>query len=160
MFYLERFMKVLKGFVCQKAKPEGSMAEGWLVQESYVWISEYLGRVDKTMPMLWSTKDDERLIDEVRQGKGLRFCMTDETREKIQSYCIANAILMDKWRNRYVEARNIDDSMPILPSQSWLLEAMLAARTNGEIVSTEEMDYAYGCDWHVSALFFLQFIVC
>ena len=160
MFYLERFMKVLKGFVCQKAKPEGSMAEGWLVQESCVWISEYLGRVDKTMPMLWSTKDDERLIDEVRQGKGLRFCMTDETREKIQSYCIANAILMDKWRNRYVEARNIDDSMPILPSQSWLLEAMLAARTNGEIVSTEEMDYAYGCDWHVSALFFLQFIVC
>ena len=28
MFYLERFMKVLKGFVCQKARPEGSMAEG------------------------------------------------------------------------------------------------------------------------------------
>ena len=27
-FLLERFMKTLKGFVRQKAKPEGSMAEG------------------------------------------------------------------------------------------------------------------------------------
>ena len=34
MFFLERFMKTLKGFVRQKAWPEGSMAEGWLVQES------------------------------------------------------------------------------------------------------------------------------
>lgn len=39
MFYLERFMKTLKGFVRQKVRPEGSMAEGWLVQESCVWIS-------------------------------------------------------------------------------------------------------------------------
>ena len=42
MFYLERFMKILKGFVRQKARPEGSMAKGWLVQESCVWILEYL----------------------------------------------------------------------------------------------------------------------
>ena len=155
MFYLECFMKVLKGFVRQKARPEGSMAEGWLVQESCVWISEYLGRVDTTMPMLWSTKDDERLIDEVRQGKGLRFRLTEERREKIQSYCIANTVQLDKWCDRYVEARNVDDSFPILPSQSWVLDAMLAARSNGEVVSTEEMDYAYGCDWHVSVLFYL-----
>ena len=52
------------------------MAEGWLVQESCVWITEYLGRVDKAMPMLWSSKDDDRLVDEVRQGKGLRFRLT------------------------------------------------------------------------------------
>ena len=156
MFYLERFMKVLKGFVCQKARPKGSMAEGWLVQESCVWISKYLGRVDTTMPVLWSTKDDERLIDEVRQGKGLCFRLTDEIREKIQSYCIANTAQLDKWRDRYVEARNIDDSLPVLPSQSWVLEAMLATRRNGERVRTKEMNYAYVCGWHVSGLFHFQ----
>ena len=32
MLYLERFMKILKGFVCQKARPEGSMAEGWILE--------------------------------------------------------------------------------------------------------------------------------
>ena len=36
IFFLEQFMKTLKNFVCQKARPEGSMAEGWLVQESCV----------------------------------------------------------------------------------------------------------------------------
>ena len=149
MFYLERFMKILKGFVRQKARPKGSMAEGWLVQESCVWIIEYLGRVDKAMPMLWSSKDDDRLVDEVRQGKGLRFWLTEVTREKIQSYCIANAVLMEKWRDRYENARNHYGGLPSVPSQTWFLEAMLAAKSNGEVVSTEDMDYAYGCDWHV-----------
>ena len=58
-------MKVLKCFVHQKAKPEESMVKGWLVQDSRVWISKDLKHVDKTMPMLWNNKDDERLIDEV-----------------------------------------------------------------------------------------------
>ena len=70
------------------------------------------------MTMLWSTKDDDRLIDEVCQGKGLLFFLMDETREKIQSYCIANAIVMEKWCDRYVEARNNDGSLPIMPTQS------------------------------------------
>ena len=43
MFFLERFMKIVKGFVHQKARPEGSMAEGWLVQEPLVYISKFLG---------------------------------------------------------------------------------------------------------------------
>ena len=103
--------------------------------------------------MLWNTKDDERLIDEVRQGKGLRFRLTDVTREKIQSYCISNAVVMDKWHVRYVEARARDGSLPATPSQSWFLEAMQSARSNGEALSTKEMDYAYGCDWHVSYFF-------
>ena len=90
-------MKVLKGFVCQKARPEGSMAEGWLVQESYVWITEYLRHLDTEISMLWNTKDDKRLIDEVCKGKGLCFHLIDVTREKIQSYCISNAAIMDKW---------------------------------------------------------------
>ena len=153
MIYLDCFMKVLKGFVFQKARPEGSMAEGWLVQESCVWIIEYLGHVDREMPMLWNTKDDKRLIDEVRHGKGLRFRLTNVTREKIQSYCISNSIIMDKWHVRYAEARAADGSLPTTPLHSLFLEAMQSARSNGEAVSTKEMDYTYGCDWHVSYLF-------
>ena len=46
MFFLERFMKTLKDFVRQNARPEGSMSEGWLIQEGLVFISQYLDRVD------------------------------------------------------------------------------------------------------------------
>ncbi|MCO5551385.1 hypothetical protein L7F22_004887 [Adiantum nelumboides] len=100
------------------------------------------------MPMLWSSKDDDRLVDEVRQGKDIRFRLTEETREKIRSYCVANVAVMEKWRDKYANARNNDASLPNVPSQSWILDAMLTAKSNGEVVSTEEMDYAYGCDWH------------
>ena len=44
MFFLECFMKTLKGFVRQRARPEASMVEGWLVQESMAHIVEFLGR--------------------------------------------------------------------------------------------------------------------
>ena len=55
MFFLERFMKFLKGFVRQKTQPEGFMAKGWLVQESCVFIREYLVNANTNIPMLWST---------------------------------------------------------------------------------------------------------
>ena len=67
MFFLECFMKTLKAFVCQKARLEGSMAEGWLVQESILYISEFLGRRDVPMPssVLWhDQKEDERMTSE------------------------------------------------------------------------------------------------
>ena len=91
MFFLERFMKTLKTFARQKARPEGSMAEGWLVQESCVWISKYLGSVDARMPKLWSMQDDDRLVSKVRQGKDLQFGRSEEEKEKVQSFCFANA---------------------------------------------------------------------
>ena len=68
MFFLERFMKTLKSFVRQRARPKGSMVEGWLVQESIVYISEFLGRRDIPMPssVLWhDQKEDERMTSEL-----------------------------------------------------------------------------------------------
>ena len=69
MFFLKWFMKILKDFVRQRARPEGSMAEGWLVQEALVYISEYLSRVDPDMPRLCNNEDDERMVSDVPQGK-------------------------------------------------------------------------------------------
>ena len=34
MYPIERYMKLLKKFVRNKAKPEGSMCEGYLMQEA------------------------------------------------------------------------------------------------------------------------------
>ena len=42
MFFLERYMKKLKGFVQQRAKPEGSMVEGYISYESFYYASEYI----------------------------------------------------------------------------------------------------------------------
>ena len=42
MFFLERYMKKLKGFIRQMEKPEGSMAEGYISYESLYYASEYI----------------------------------------------------------------------------------------------------------------------
>ena len=71
MFFLERFMKTLKGFVRQRARPEGSKAERWMVQESCVFVSEYLSRSQNNILELWSTEDDDRVLGDVPQGNGV-----------------------------------------------------------------------------------------
>ncbi|MCO5553586.1 hypothetical protein L7F22_007109 [Adiantum nelumboides] len=50
MFWVERFMGVLKGFVRQRARPEGSMSEGWVLGECMYYLIEYLERIDEDAP--------------------------------------------------------------------------------------------------------------
>ena len=59
MFFVEIYMKTLKDFVHQRAQPEASMAEGWLVYESMHYITEYLSMVDSCSPCLWAENEDE-----------------------------------------------------------------------------------------------------
>jgi hypothetical protein len=40
MFFLERYMNKLKGFVRQREKPEGCMAEGYISYESFYYANE------------------------------------------------------------------------------------------------------------------------
>ena len=42
MFFLERYMKKLKGFVRKREKIEGSMAEGYISYESFCYASQYI----------------------------------------------------------------------------------------------------------------------
>ena len=108
------------------------MAEGWLVQELCVWISKYMERVDKSMPKLWSTKDDDRLVGKVQQGKGIQFCMTQEVMEKVQAYCIANTNIIQEWLQQYKRVRELDTTLPIFPSQAWIYKSMVKQRKTGK----------------------------
>ena len=42
MWMVERHLKSLKGFVTQRARPEGSMVEGSMVYQCMMYISQYL----------------------------------------------------------------------------------------------------------------------
>ena len=43
MYPIERMLGKLKGFVANKAKPEGCIAEGWIADEMFTFSSLYLG---------------------------------------------------------------------------------------------------------------------
>ena len=65
MFFLERYMKKLKGFVRQREKPKGSMAEGYISYESFYYTNYYIKHINnRPSAVIW---DDERMKT---KGKG------------------------------------------------------------------------------------------
>ena len=52
-------MKVLKGYIRQKARLEGSMVEEWLMQESMFYILEFLGQINPLIPRICEESNDE-----------------------------------------------------------------------------------------------------
>jgi hypothetical protein len=46
MYPVERYLRMLKGYVCNKAHPEGSMAEGYISEECLTFCSCFLEDVD------------------------------------------------------------------------------------------------------------------
>ena len=69
MFFLERYMKKLKGFVRQREKPKGSMVEGYILCESFYYASEYIKHINNRLgEVIW---DDERDEDK-REGELLQ----------------------------------------------------------------------------------------
>ena len=62
-------MKKLKGFVRQREKPKGSMAEGYISYEFFYYSSEYIKKICNILGVLiW---DDERDEDK-REGELLQ----------------------------------------------------------------------------------------
>ena len=104
MFFLEQFLKTLKDFVRQQAYPEASMAESWLVQEAFVYVSQYLFTIDSSLPRLWTEEDDPKKHSHVPSGKGALLVMDRDFQAIVNNHCILNAPSMEKWVNMFVEA--------------------------------------------------------
>ena len=123
------------------------------------------------MPQLWSQDEDDRMIGEESQGKGKVRTMDITMRDKVNKFCILNSQVMQKWIAKYDEERKERDQacqrfrrnratnrlpyppelaqLPEFPSSRWLDQAVEEARRNGETISDEEQELAYGCDRHV-----------
>ena len=63
-------MKTLKGFVRQNTRLEGTIAKGWMIQESLVHIYELLVQVNRSLPRMWRDEEDIKMTSLVPQGKG------------------------------------------------------------------------------------------
>ena len=73
MIFFERYMKNLKIYVRQKAHPEGCMAEGYVLNESFFFLCEFLGKDFEDGPLFW---DEERapyiIYGEKPQSNGVK----------------------------------------------------------------------------------------
>ena len=64
MFFLERYMEKLKGFIRQREKPEGSMEDGYLLYKSLYYANEYIKQIDDTIgEVVWDDHQDEEKME-------------------------------------------------------------------------------------------------
>ncbi|XP_045802538.1 uncharacterized protein LOC123896162 [Trifolium pratense] len=72
MYYMERYLGDLKSFVRNRSRPEGSIAEAYLVKESLTFCSRYLSSgVDTRMNRMTRNSDDTPSIGHPIGGKKL-----------------------------------------------------------------------------------------
>ena len=53
MFFFERYMKTLKRYVQKKVHLEGCMCEGYVLNEAFLFLSEFLGKYFEDVPRFW-----------------------------------------------------------------------------------------------------------
>ena len=95
-------MKGLKGFVNNKAKPEGSMANGYLREESIGFLNEYLSEYTPTTKRAWDDKEEPAMYDEILEGTKRDCPMTPAFQKLIQEFVLDNTKHMAPYRRQVI----------------------------------------------------------
>jgi hypothetical protein len=73
MFLFEMYMKTLKRYVQQKAHPEGCMVEGYVLNEAFFFLCEFLGKDFEYGSRFWDEERASDIIDgEKPQSNGVQ----------------------------------------------------------------------------------------
>jgi hypothetical protein len=90
MYHVERYMKTLKHYVRNMARPEAYMAEGYVKDECLGSITEYLRRFEIVDRRVWDADQEYEDAEEVLEGVGSSYLMT--LREFAHQYVLTNII--------------------------------------------------------------------
>jgi hypothetical protein len=97
MYPVERYMKTLKSYVRNMARPEASMAEGYVKDECISFITEYLQRFDVVERRVWDADEEYGDVEEVLKGSGQPYIMTPALRDAAHQYALINLSVMQPW---------------------------------------------------------------
>jgi hypothetical protein len=97
MYPVERYMKTLKAYVRNMARPEASMAEGYLKDECIGFVTEYLQRFDVVKQRVWDADEEYGDAEEVLEGAGRPYVMTPALRDLAHQYTLTNIAIMQPW---------------------------------------------------------------
>ncbi len=145
MYYLERYMKVMKGWVRQRARPEGSMAEGYVIFEGMHYLTEYTTRLSPSAPQLWSLKEDPKISSFLLpKNHKLRRLDKDPVGkvflQQAHMFVLRNDPSLAHWRSTYEG----QDSSNLPPFDEWILSQIQALINMGIHVSDREYHLSLG----------------
>ncbi|XP_021743330.1 uncharacterized protein LOC110709416 isoform X2 [Chenopodium quinoa] len=115
MYPIERFLGKLKDYIRNKARPEGSIAKGYILEECLFFCSKYLHNVET------KSNQQERNSDSVSDdyeglsifapsgvslGKEKSKCLTQEEWEKARDYVLKNCDEVQPFLREYEQGQN------------------------------------------------------
>ena len=98
MYPYERYYKTLKGFVRNLAKPEGSIAQGYEVEQALGFVTEYMAAYNITTRRVWDDKEEPTMVDEILEGKGKPRELSEDLRNAMHQFVLDNAIQFEPYR--------------------------------------------------------------
>jgi hypothetical protein len=70
MYPIERYLKVLKGYVRNMAWPERNMATFYTIEKAFGLCTKYICEVKSIRRRVWDDKKKPTMHDEVLEGNG------------------------------------------------------------------------------------------
>ncbi len=61
-------MKVLSGYVYNMSHPEGSMVEGYILDETMGFVTKYLQEFQHVSKIIWDVEEEEGVVGKVLKG--------------------------------------------------------------------------------------------
>lgn len=99
MYPIERYMKTLKDYVRTFAHPEGSIAEGYQMDDTLGFCTEYMHQYRGTTHRVWDAEEDATMNDEIlRCNSQQKRKMSDEFRNYAHAFVLDNASSLERCR--------------------------------------------------------------
>lgn len=98
MYPIERYLKTLKGYVRNRARPEGCMAECHSLVEALGYCTEYMQDYTITTRRVWDDKEDPSMYDEIIEGAGRMRRLPPDLHQWIHEFVVNNAAPLEEWR--------------------------------------------------------------
>ena len=91
-------MKSVKDYVQTKVRPEGSMAEEYVMEDTLGFCTEYMSRFTAIRRRVWDDKEEHGLFDEEFEGGGVKHVISDKMRNWAHKFVLDNAAHLDSYR--------------------------------------------------------------
>ena len=97
MYPIERTMMTLKNHVKNKARPEASIANGYLMDETMGYATSYMHGYDVVRRRVWDADPKDCEEFEVLEGAGPDYKLTRAQRDAIHQYVLRNNTLTEPY---------------------------------------------------------------
>jgi len=98
MYPYERYFKTLKGYVRNYAKPEGSIAQGYQIEQALGFVTEYMAEYNITSRRVWDDMEEPTMVDEILEGKGKLKLLSEDERKNMHDFVLDNAVHVAPYR--------------------------------------------------------------